>query len=123
MSRNTRISRNRTKNKRNRSLKQKNNRQRLSRNRRRQRSSRNRRRQRLSRNRRQRGGFFTTSVAPVQENPVTTSTIADVSTGQDCNLRNDASIFQSTFENATNDVSPNLDNYLLVNNDVFVSPQ
>ena len=125
MNRNTRISRNRNKNKnkRNRSLgKQSKNRKRSSRNRR-QRLSRNRRRQRSSRNRRQRGGFFTTSVAPVQENPVTTSTIADVSTGQDCNLRNDASIFQSTFENATNDVAPNLDNYLLVNNDVFVSPQ
>ncbi len=121
MSKNTRSSRNRTKNKRNRSLKQKNNRQRLSRNRRRQRLSRNRRRQRLSRNRRQRGGFFTTAVTPAQESPVTTSTIADVSTGQDCNLRNDASIFQSTFENASSNVAPSLDNYLLVNNNVYVS--
>ena len=112
MSKNTRSSRNRTKNKRNRSLKQKNNRQRL---------SRNRRRQRLSRNRRQRGGFFTTAVTPAQESPVTTSTIADVSTGQDCNLRNDASIFQSTFENASSNVAPSLDNYLLVNNNVYVS--
>ena len=120
MNRNTRISRNRNKNKRNRSLKQKNNRQRVSRNRRRQRVSRNRRRQRVSRNRRQRGGFFTTAVAPVEESSITTQSISDVSTEQDCNLRNDASIFQSTFENTSNNNIPDLSNYKYINNDTFV---
>lgn len=111
MNRNTRISRNRNKNKRNRSLKQKNNRQRV---------SRNRRRQRVSRNRRQRGGFFTTAVAPVEESSITTQSISDVSTEQDCNLRNDASIFQSTFENTSNNNIPDLSNYKYINNDTFV---
>ena len=127
MNRNTRISRNRNKNKnrRNRSLKQvsknikRNRRQRVSRNRR-QRVSRN-RRQRVSRNR-QRGGFFTTAVTPIEGSSVTTSSIAnEVSSGQDCNLRNNASIFQSTFDNIPNSVAPKLNNYLLVNDDLYVS--
>ena len=128
MNRNTRFSRNRNKNKnrRNRSLKQvsknrqRNRRQRVSRNRR-QRVSRN-RRQRVSRNRRQRGGFFTTAVTPIEGSSVTTSSIAnEVSSGQDCNLRNNANIFQSTFDNIPDSVAPKLNNYLLVNDDLYVS--
>ena len=119
MNRNIRFSRNRNKNKnrRNRSLKQvsknikRNRRQRVSRN----------RRQRVSRNR-QRGGFFTTAVTPIEGSSVTTSSIAnEVSSGQDCNLRNNASIFQSTFDNIPNSVAPKLNNYLLVNDDLYVS--
>ena len=74
---------------------------------------------RRSRNR-QRGGYSTTSVSPNQTEAASNSNNA-VSSGQDCNLRNDANIFQSTFNNIVDTALPNIDNYLLVNNDVYVT--
>ena len=74
------------------------------------------------RQRRQRGGF-TTSVSSDAIPGITTSvaTSETEAVAQDCNLRNDANIFQSTFDNVANSVLPEIDNYLLVNNDVYVT--
>ena len=94
----------------------------------------NRRRQRTKRrrqrNRRQQGGF-TTSVSADATTSVSADTTTDLTTSvatsepqavaQDCNLRNDSNMFQSTFDNVANSVLPKIDNYLLVNNDVYVA--
>ena len=101
-------------------------------NRRRQRTKRRRQRTKRRRqiNRRQQGGF-TTSVSADATTSVSADTTTDLTTSvatsepqavaQDCNLRNDSNMFQSTFDNVANSVLPKIDNYLLVNNDVYVA--
>lgn len=75
-------------------------------------------------NRKQRGGFTTSSAQTVtsQASVVTTQAPAQTEGSQaNCNVANNSNVFQSTFEQPLEANSTNVDNYMLVNNDIYVS--
>lgn len=82
-------------------------------------------------NRKQRGGFTTSSAQTVTSQASVVTTQAPVVTTQapaqtigsqaNCNLANNSNVFQSTFEQPLEANSTNVDNYMLVNNDIYVS--
>lgn len=84
----------------------------------RKRSLRNKRRNKRRTRNRQRGGYTTTSVsANTMSNNSNDITQA---VNPDCNLRSNSDIFQSTFDTITNNLLPKIDDYSLINNNVYI---